>query len=136
MCTHTKSNLYVLQENSNLLILVLYVNDILLTGNNTWQIAAIKAALCQVFDMTKLGLLHYCLGIEFWQTQEGICMSRTKYAKGLLQKLKMGDCKPVAPPLEKGIKLSKHDTIEKFDGTLYRQLVLYQARHCLCHKVA
>ena len=48
-------------------------------------------------------------------------MSQTKYAKGLLQKLKMENCKPVATPLEKGLKLSKHDATKKFDGTLYRQ---------------
>lgn len=50
-------------------------------------------------------------------------MSQTKYAKSLLQKFKMENCKPVATPLTKGLKLSKHDTAEKFDGTLYRQLV-------------
>lgn len=58
-------NLYVLQENSDLLILVLYVDDILLTSSD---IAAVKSALCQIFDMTHLGLLYYCLGIEFCQT--------------------------------------------------------------------
>lgn len=71
------------------------------------------------YDMF-LGLLHYCLGVEFWQIQEGICMSQTKYAKGLLQKSKMEDYKPVVSALEKGLKLSKHDVVEKFDGTLYR----------------
>ena len=62
-------------------------------------------------------------------------MSQTKYAKGLLYKFKMGDYKSMATPLEKGIKLSKHDTTKKFGGQPHL-FVLYQARYCLCHEVA
>ena len=44
--------------------LVVYVDDLLITGNNDDYIVSIKRELKNVFDMKYLGLLHYYLGIE------------------------------------------------------------------------
>lgn len=44
--------------------LVLYVDDILMTGNNESYIASIKKELRKGFEMNDLGYVHYYLGIE------------------------------------------------------------------------
>ena len=67
--------------------------------------------------MTDLGLMHYCLGVEVWQQSFG------KYARALLDKFRMQDCKPASTPMEKGLKLSAKSDSPSVDDTTYRQLV-------------
>lgn len=52
------------------------------------------------FDMTDLGLLHYCLGLEVWQTHHRIFVYKRKYAKTLIEKSHMNGCKPMQTPME------------------------------------
>jgi hypothetical protein len=44
-------------------ILVLYVDDLLITGNSSSIIHDVQQALMEQFEMTDLGLLHYFLGL-------------------------------------------------------------------------
>ncbi|MCO5599133.1 hypothetical protein L7F22_053233 [Adiantum nelumboides] len=70
----TQSILYVKKRNGVLIMLTLYVDDMLLTGNNENEIAAFKDALRKTFEMFDLGLLHYYLVIQFVQSEDGIYM--------------------------------------------------------------
>ncbi|MCO5568999.1 hypothetical protein L7F22_022704 [Adiantum nelumboides] len=63
----TESTLYVKREGDVLLIVVLYVDDLLITGPNEGHIAEFKADLNATFKMKDLGLLHHYLGIQFKQ---------------------------------------------------------------------
>lgn len=67
--------------------------------------------------MTDLGLLHYCLGVEVWQQSHGIFISQSKYARALLDKFRMHDCKPVSTP----ISAKSSSPIE--NESAFRQLV-------------
>ena len=60
-------------------ILFLYVDDLFLTGNER-QISDCKKKLAAEFEMKDLGLMHYFLGIEVWQSPEGIFLNQGKYA--------------------------------------------------------
>ena len=75
------------------LIIVLYVDDMLLTGPQEDHIAAFKAELQQVFDMSDLGPLHYYLGIQFMQTKRGIFLQQRMYIQNLLQRFSLQDSK-------------------------------------------
>ncbi|MCO5614287.1 hypothetical protein L7F22_068565 [Adiantum nelumboides] len=68
----TESTLYVKKRDAVLIMLTLYVDDMLLTGNNENENAAFKDALRKTFEMSDLGLLHYSLGIQFVQSEDGI----------------------------------------------------------------
>ena len=71
--------LYIRNDHqSNILILCLYVDDIIYTGN--MQLDEFKVAMKNEFEMTDLGLMRYFLGIEVKQTHDGIFMSHQKYA--------------------------------------------------------
>jgi hypothetical protein len=63
---HCKSNLnvYMLRMTDSLLLLVLYVDDLLITGCSTSAIAVVKRILHDRFLMMDLGLLHFFLGLE------------------------------------------------------------------------
>jgi hypothetical protein len=75
------------------------------------------------FDRTVLGLLHYWLGVEVWKTGSNIFFSQAKYAKSLLDKFRMEDCKISSTPMEKGLKLSAKTDSKAVSESLYRQLV-------------
>ena len=69
------SNVYILRKDNELLILVLYVDDLILTGSSTILIDKVKFDLQQQFDMADLGLLHYFLGLQVTQSTYGIGLS-------------------------------------------------------------
>jgi hypothetical protein len=58
----------------------MYVDDLIITGNNDDHIAQVKNELHVGFKMTYLGLLHYYLGIEVFQRPHHILISQSKYA--------------------------------------------------------
>eukprot|EP01018_Ginkgo_biloba_P015018 Gb_14660 [translate_table: standard] len=110
-------------KDGDLVILVVYADDLVITGNSLKLIDEVKGDLGKAFEMTDLGLLHYCLGIEVWKDKVGIFISQTKHAKELLKKFRMEDCKPADTPMETGLKLTANEESKKVDETLYRQLV-------------
>eukprot|EP00253_Pinus_taeda_P027623 PITA_27623 len=117
------ANLYIKHTGDDILFVVVYVDDLIITGNSAHLIHGIKQDLCRTFDMTDLGLLHYCLGIEVWQTENHIFLSQSKYAKNFVDRFIMQDCKPATTPMEPGLKLSAQSSSPPVDETLFRQLV-------------
>ena len=71
--------LYIKVASGNVLIVVLYVDDLIFNRNDNFQIAMFKEAMKNEFEMTDLGLLKYCLGIEIKQIHDGIFISKEKY---------------------------------------------------------
>ena len=55
--------------NGSLMIILLYVDDLLITGSSKDEIASLKGAMSQAFSMTDLGLLSQFLGLEIAQTK-------------------------------------------------------------------
>jgi hypothetical protein len=120
---HSDPNVYTKKVGSHLIILVLYVDDLILTSSDSKLLNHVKTSLKKKFEMTDLGFLHYFLGLQVLQTNEGIFLSRSKYACDLLCRFHMDDCKPTPSPFQSGVKLSATCTSPKVDATLYRQLV-------------
>ena len=79
-----ESTLYVKCARDVFLVIVLYVDDMLLTSPNETHIADFKDELNSAFEMSDLGLLHHYLGIQFMQIDGGIALCQTKYIETLL----------------------------------------------------
>jgi len=60
-------NLYVKRDDGDVVLLVIYVDDIIITSSKARPITKVKSKLCSTFDTTDLDLLHYCLGVEVQQ---------------------------------------------------------------------
>src|SRR5882672_4549529 len=73
-------NVYLKLINGSLMIIVLYVDDLLITGSSQAEIACLKDAMNHAFSMTYLGLLSQFLGLEIAQTKAGIKLHQSKYA--------------------------------------------------------
>jgi hypothetical protein len=85
-------NLYYHIVGDECLILVLYVDDLFLTGSER-LIVECKRALTYVFEMKDLGMMHYFLGQEVWQRTDEIFSSQGKYTVEILKSFGMTDCK-------------------------------------------
>jgi len=112
--SESDDTLYVRQQGKYLVILVMYVDDLIITGNHDDHIAQVKKELHAGFKMTDLGLLHYYLGVEVFQRPHHIFISQSKYAAEVLQRFGMQDCKPVLTPMEQNLKLSKFEGGERW----------------------
>jgi hypothetical protein len=83
----------------------------------------VKTSLKKKFEMTDLGFLHYFLGLQVLQTNEGSFLSQSKYACDFLRHFHMNNCKPTSSPFQSGVKLIATYTSPEVDSTPYRQLV-------------
>jgi hypothetical protein len=95
---HYDPNVYTKKVGSHLIILVLYVDDLILTVSDSKLLNHVKTNLIKKFEMIDLGFLHYFLGLQFLQTNEVIFLSQSKYACELLCRFHMKDCKPSPSP--------------------------------------
>jgi hypothetical protein len=82
--THYKveHDLYIHHQDGKTLIIVLYVDDLFLTGHSTSMINDMKQQLKDSFEMTNLGLLHSFLGLQISQTSVGFPISQPRYTLG------------------------------------------------------
>jgi hypothetical protein len=98
------SSLFVWKTRLGPICILLYVDDLIITGADLDEINRVKRELAASFDMKDLGDLHYFLGIEVIRTPEGILISQRHYALYMLFKFGMADCKPTSTPLDRTVK--------------------------------
>ena len=75
-----------------MIILIVYVDDIVLTGNHEEEIRRLKGLLSREFEIKDLGLLRYFLGMEVARSSKGISVSQRKYVLDLLRETSMSGC--------------------------------------------
>jgi phosphoribosyl-AMP cyclohydrolase len=92
----------------HLIYLVLYVDDMLLIGNNKEIIQDVKTQLSSKFDMKDLDAANFILGMEIKRDREKrkLWLNKRKYVETILQRFNMQECKPVKVPIHVGVKLS------------------------------
>jgi hypothetical protein len=116
------SNLYFKIMNNEPVILLLYVDDLFLTGEEKLIIEC-KKRLASEFEMKDLGLMHYFLGLEVWQSPERIFLNQGKYTVEILKRFDMLECKPMNTPMEAKLKLLVDTSSKLIDAILYRQII-------------
>ncbi|XP_061359619.1 uncharacterized mitochondrial protein AtMg00810-like [Gastrolobium bilobum] len=104
--------------------ILVYVDDILVTGDNSSEISSLISQLNNIFSLKDLGLLHYFLGLEaVYTSPTTIHLSQTKYITDLLEKAKMNSAKSMPTPMLTGQKLYMEGDTAFSDPTLYRSIV-------------
>jgi hypothetical protein len=116
------SNLYFKIMDNEPVILLLYVDDLFLTGEEK-LIAECKQRLAAEFEMKDLGLMHYFLGLEVWQSPGRIFLNQGKYTVEILKRFDMLECKSMNTPMEAKLKLLVDTSSDLIDATLYRQII-------------
>eukprot|EP00253_Pinus_taeda_P030719 PITA_30719 len=103
-------NVYLFMTHDSLLVLVLYVDDLLITSSSASAIATVKRALHDRFLMTDMGPLHFFLGLEISQDATGIKLSQAKYARDLLERFRITDYKAASTHFLSGVRLKDGDS--------------------------
>ncbi|KAB2617910.1 hypothetical protein D8674_013779 [Pyrus ussuriensis x Pyrus communis] len=104
--SNVDSSLFVRTGTAGKLVVLVYVDDLIVTGDNMDEITKLKNSLQQRFAIKDLGILRYFLGIEMATSHKGFFLSQRKYVLDLLKEPNMSDAKPVHTPLDTKLKLS------------------------------
>ena len=119
-----KSDHFVFYRNSSLgiILLVVYVDNIVITGSDSKGISSLKSFLQSQFHTKDLGMLRYFLGIEVMRSKHEIFLSQRKYVLDLLSKTGKLGVKPCSSLMVPGVLLTREDeTFEDLER--YRRLV-------------
>uniref|UniRef100_A0A2N9E4Z4 Integrase catalytic domain-containing protein n=1 Tax=Fagus sylvatica TaxID=28930 RepID=A0A2N9E4Z4_FAGSY len=121
--SQTDHSVFFKKTRTGIVILVVYVDDIVITGSDKEGIQILINHLSSSFLTKDLGKLRYFLGIEVARSKAGISLSQRKYTLDILQDTGYLGSKPVATPMEPNLKLmpDKGDFVD--DPDTYRRLV-------------
>jgi hypothetical protein len=103
--------------------LLVYVDDIILTGNHSKTLTTIINKLQADFAMKNLGSLTYFLGIQATRNTAGLHLRQSKYILDLLDRTQMTECRPYLAPCTSGSKMSKFDGEPLSSPAEYRHIV-------------
>jgi hypothetical protein len=95
LASKVDTSLFILSLNGAMIYLLVYVDDILLTGSNSALLHRLITLLQTEFKLRDLGYVNFFLGIEVKPTAMGIMLSQHKYALDIIQRAGMASCKPV-----------------------------------------
>ena len=115
-------NLYFIIVGEDLLILVLYVDDLFITEAER-LIKGCKKDFALEFEMKDIDLMHYFLGLEVWQEEGHIFLGQGKLTIDILSKFHMGDCRPMSTPMITNWKKLHASQSELVDPMLYFHLI-------------
>ena len=118
----SNASLFIKRNSKYVLFVLVYVDDILITGSDSLALQGCIYDLDTYFVLKTLGSVNYFLGFEAYRNSTGIYLTQSKYTLDLLKKASMQDCKPCSTPMTSGISLT--DEGEVFtDPSFYRTIV-------------
>ena len=113
--------------------ITIWVDDLLIAGQNRRDIANVKGQLAGEFEMKDLGELKHFLGMKISRTNNKISIDRGGYICQVLERYEMSNSKPVSTPLAPGARLAKaSDLSSDVDSKLYQGIVGSNMYGMLC----
>jgi hypothetical protein len=98
-CT-SDPGLYVSSTGDLLILLIIYVDDLMITGNDAAKITWLQQRLCDKFAMSLLGPLSLYLGVDFFYSSAGILLSHRRYFLRCLDDMGLTACHPSPIPMD------------------------------------
>ncbi|KAJ4702464.1 Retrovirus-related Pol polyprotein from transposon TNT 1-94 [Melia azedarach] len=117
------TSLFIYTSGTCIMYLLVYVDDILLTGNHNSMLRTFTTRLSNRFSLKDLGKLNYFLGVETIRTSTGLFLSQQRYILDLLQRTNMHEAKEVSIPLSSSETLKLDDGSLRHYPTEYRQVL-------------
>ncbi|KAL0402265.1 UNVERIFIED_CONTAM: Retrovirus-related Pol polyprotein from transposon RE1 [Sesamum latifolium] len=117
------SSLFIKAKERKLAVVLVYVDDLIITGDYEEEVLQTKENLSVRFQMKELGHLKHFLGLEVDLCETGMFLHQQKYSRDLLKKFGMLKCKSISTPVEPHAKMCAHEGQDLEDATMYRKLV-------------
>lgn len=121
--SNSDHTLFLRQRQGKITALIIYVDDMIVTGDDYEGISSLQNHLASEFEMKQLGDLKYFLGIEVARSKHGIFLSQRKYTMDLLSETGMLGCKPADTPMEQNHKYFLCSSAVSTDKGRYQRLV-------------
>ncbi|CAA0839906.1 cysteine-rich RLK (RECEPTOR-like protein kinase) 8 [Striga hermonthica] len=115
--------LFFKHSSHGLLALLIYVDDVLITGKSLEDIENLKSYLHDLFTIKDLGQAKYFLGLEIHRTGAGTYLSQRKYIMDIVHDLGLENSKPTTTPLPQGLNLSSLQSPPLDNPQKFRRLV-------------
>lgn len=115
--------MFLRERNGKCCIILVYVDDLIITGDDEDLIAEVKEILDKAFSIKYLGNLRYFLGIEVARGGKGTMLNQRKYAMDIVKSTGMEGCLSTKFPFPKGVKLSFDEGELLDDPEQYRRLI-------------
>lgn len=107
----------------DILLVLVYVDDILITGSNSSLVLQVISNMQHTFALTGLGDLNYFLGIQVSKTTQSLHLSQAKYIAYLLAKHKMANCSPCFTSMTLSHHLTKNSGSAIDNASQYKSIV-------------
>ncbi|KAH9649096.1 retrovirus-related pol polyprotein from transposon RE1 [Citrus sinensis] len=123
---HVYSSLFIKHESGGIVIVLVYVDNILITGDNNTIIETFIKYLGETFALKDLGEFSYFLGIEVTHAAKGsLHLSQAKYVRDLLTRTNMKNCRESDTPMSTGQKLRRAGNDDNLivNVTKYRSII-------------
>lgn len=117
------ANLYFYESQGKSTLLLLYVDDVYLTWNDTAYIELIRQAIQTEFEMSDLRLLSFSLGLEFLFSDSRIRVTQKQYVKDMLTKFGMSEYQPAATPIHEKQQFLPDMKVARVDSVQYQRMV-------------
>jgi hypothetical protein len=123
--TRSDSSLFVLRRGKESVYLLLYVDDIVLTASSNDILCCVISTISGEFALKGMGPVHYFLGIQVQRNDNGFFLQQQQYAKDLLERAGMIECRPCDTSIHTNGKLSSDSgsPLNTADASDYRSLV-------------
>ncbi|PRQ44810.1 putative RNA-directed DNA polymerase [Rosa chinensis] len=121
--SNSDHTLFLKRCEGKLTALIIYVDDMIITGDNSEEVERLKDLLASEFEMKDLGSLKYFLGIEVARGSSGIFLCQRKYVLDLLTETGMLGCRPADTPIEQNHKLAEYPNQTLTEKARYQRLV-------------
>jgi hypothetical protein len=121
--SHHDSALFIHHSSHGRTLLLLYVDDMLITGDDEAHISSVKRQLGEMFMMSNLGPLSYFLGIEVLHSAKGYYLSQSKYIQDLIARSGLTDTRTAITPMDLHLHLRPTDGTPLVDPSRYRHIV-------------
>ncbi|KAJ4816146.1 hypothetical protein LUZ62_028712 [Rhynchospora pubera] len=121
--SHYDPSLFISHKNGHITIILIYVDDILVTGSNQSYIVSLIGHLNSHFSLKDMGQVHFFLGMEVSAAPNGIDLSQAKYILDILNRANMTHAKHSPTPMVPSDSLTADDATQFHDPQLYRSIV-------------
>ncbi|GJT81559.1 retrovirus-related pol polyprotein from transposon TNT 1-94 [Tanacetum coccineum] len=108
------NTLFTKKKSPNLIIVQIYVDDIIFGSTCQDMCDEFTKIMHDEFKMSMMGELHFFIGLQIKQMEDGIFFNQSKYIKEMLKKFGLEDSKPMKTPMSSDIKLTKYEELTAF----------------------
>lgn len=123
MNTKSNTNLFVLSESNDIVLLLVYLDNIIISDNNPSKVWQVITNLPHTFALKEMRLLHYFLGNEIMHGSTIFHLNQSKFISILLNKTSLLDSKSLDSPMASGKVLCKSNGIHLPNSSVYQSVL-------------